>query len=264
MADKGLHTFVICAYKESQYLETCIESLERQTYPSNILIATSTPNDYINGLAEKHQLQVVVNDSVQKGIGYDFDFALKTGDTPYVTIAHQDDTYEETYAEQVVSAMERHSDTIIAFTDYHEEHPTGIVRTNRNLKIKRFLLFPLRFSWFQTSGFIRRRILSLGNPICCPAVTFNKKQVQVPLFANDFKSNIDWMAWERLSRNKGRFVYVNEDLMMHRVHEEATTTELIRENKRIHEDYEMYCCFWPKWISKLLIKAYAKAEENVD
>ena len=41
------HTFAICAYKESPYLEECIKSLKNQTIKSNILIATSTPTDYI-------------------------------------------------------------------------------------------------------------------------------------------------------------------------------------------------------------------------
>ena len=46
------HTFAICAYKESPYLEECIKSLKNQTIKSNILIATSTPNDYIKGIAD--------------------------------------------------------------------------------------------------------------------------------------------------------------------------------------------------------------------
>lgn len=258
------HEFVICAYKESRYLEACVESLEQQTYPSGIVIATSTPNTYINEIAVRHGLEVVVNDGTQRGIGYDFDFALQTGTARYVTIAHQDDTYEPDYAAEVMAAMEHSPDSIIAFTDYHEEHDSGIVRSNRNLKIKRMMLFPLRFSFFQRSRFMRRRILSLGNPICCPAVTFDKERVTLPLFANDFKSNIDWFAWEKLSRQRGGFLYVNRDLMMHRVHEEATTTELIRENQRSKEDYAMYRRFWPDWICRRLVKIYARSEENVD
>ena len=42
------HTFVICAYKESSYLEECIVSLEKQTVKSNILMVTSTPNAFIS------------------------------------------------------------------------------------------------------------------------------------------------------------------------------------------------------------------------
>ena len=37
------HTFVICAYGESPYLEACIRSLLSQTEKSRILCATSTP-----------------------------------------------------------------------------------------------------------------------------------------------------------------------------------------------------------------------------
>ena len=42
-----LHTFVVLAYKESIYLETCIKSVLNQKYKSDVVIATSTPNDFI-------------------------------------------------------------------------------------------------------------------------------------------------------------------------------------------------------------------------
>ena len=56
MEGKKLHTFVICAYKESQYLEECIVSLINQETETNILISTSTPNDYIEELANKYNI----------------------------------------------------------------------------------------------------------------------------------------------------------------------------------------------------------------
>ena len=58
---KQLHTFAVCAYKESPYLEKCIESLLSQTVKSNIMIATSTPNNYISSIAEKYELPLIVN-----------------------------------------------------------------------------------------------------------------------------------------------------------------------------------------------------------
>ena len=42
---KEKHTFVICAYKESAYLEECVKSLKEQKKESNIIMVTSTPND---------------------------------------------------------------------------------------------------------------------------------------------------------------------------------------------------------------------------
>ena len=34
------HTFVVCAYKESQYLEECIQSVLNQNIKSNVIIST--------------------------------------------------------------------------------------------------------------------------------------------------------------------------------------------------------------------------------
>ena len=56
------HTFVICAYKESAFLEECIESLEEQTVTSTIIMVTSTPCDYISNMAQKHGIELYVND----------------------------------------------------------------------------------------------------------------------------------------------------------------------------------------------------------
>ena len=60
MTKRNDHTFAICAYKESPYLEECILSLKNQTVKSNIIMATSTPNEWIQGLAEKYEIQVKV------------------------------------------------------------------------------------------------------------------------------------------------------------------------------------------------------------
>ena len=56
------HTFAVCAYKESPYLEECIESLKGQSVRSNILIATSTPNEYIKNIAEKNNIPYFINE----------------------------------------------------------------------------------------------------------------------------------------------------------------------------------------------------------
>ncbi len=55
------HTFVVCAYKESEYLKECIESLLAQTVKSRIVIATSTPNEHIRSIACRYRLDVCVN-----------------------------------------------------------------------------------------------------------------------------------------------------------------------------------------------------------
>ena len=39
------HTWVICAYGESEYLDDCIQSLKKQTLRSQIICYSSTPLD---------------------------------------------------------------------------------------------------------------------------------------------------------------------------------------------------------------------------
>lgn len=56
-----MHTFVVLAYKESNYLEACIQSVMNQEYKSKVIIATSTPNNYIENIAKKYNLDVIVN-----------------------------------------------------------------------------------------------------------------------------------------------------------------------------------------------------------
>ena len=192
------HTFVILAYKESEYLEECIKSVLKQNKESETYILTQTPNKYIEKIAKKYKLQVKICN--EKGIGKAFDAAIDSANTKYITICHQDDVYYENYYENVVKPMG--NNTIISFSDYEELKNKKIIKTNTNLKIKRIMLFPLRF--FRKSIFIRRRVLSLGCPIGCPTVTFNKQKFNTPLFENDqFRSDVDWQAWESLSKIKG-------------------------------------------------------------
>jgi len=254
------HSFVIPAYRESPYLEDCIRSVKEQTVPGKVLIATSTPNDHISGIADKYDIEVIEHDP--GGLAGDWNDAVKFAGTKYVTIAHQDDTYEKTFREEVLTAMASAEDPLISFTDYAEIRGEEYVTDNQNLIIKKLLLFPLRNKKAWKSRFLRRRALSMGNPICCPSVTINTELVEQPLFVNNMKSNIDWQAWEMLSRRCGSFVYIHKVLMAHRIHQESTTTEVIGENKRKDEDIFMFCKFWPKWVAKLIEHFYIKSEKS--
>ena len=98
------HTFAICAYKESQYLEECIKSTLNQTIKTNIIICTSTPNDFIKNLAKKYNIDLFINTS-KTGIGPDWNFAVSKAKTNLVTVTHQDDTYNENYVEEILKII---------------------------------------------------------------------------------------------------------------------------------------------------------------
>ena len=99
------HTFVIPAYKESPFLETCIQNLLAQTVKSNIVITTSTPNNYILDLANKYNLPYYINEGNTKGIAADWNFALSKSITALTTIAHQDDIYLPNFTNIEVSTQ---------------------------------------------------------------------------------------------------------------------------------------------------------------
>jgi glycosyltransferase involved in cell wall biosynthesis len=258
---KELHTFVICAYKESIFLEECILSLLNQTVKTQVIIVTSTPNRYIEKMAEKYNLVLIINEG-EGGIVQDWNFAYKAAKTKYMTIAHQDDIYIEGYVEDMLAHMRAAEKPLIYFTDYAEIRNGKEVLKNRLLRVKRWMLLPLRIKGFHKSRFVRRRILSLGSPICCPSVTYVKEHLPEEVFQVGFRSDEDWQAWEKLSRYKGSFVYSHKILMHHRIHEESETTAVIGEIGRHTEDYVMFCKFWPKPIAKILTKVYSTSEKS--
>lgn len=259
---KYIHTFVALAYKENNKLEECIKSVLNQKYKSNVVIATSTPNDYIEKTAKKYNLKVYVNPEQGKGIGCDFDFASNCVESELITIAHQDDVYDYDYSYEVVKAYEKYKDSSIIFTDYYEIRDENKVYSNKNLRIKRALLFPLRWRFLGKFKFFRRWVLRFGTAISCPAVTFVQANVPKEKFSREMKCNVDWYAWEKLSKLNERFIFINKKLMGHSVDKSTTTTQIIHEGIRTKEDLEMLEKFWPNKIAKFINKFYVKSEES--
>ena len=255
------HTFVICAYKESRYLEDCIKSVIGQKLKSNVVIATSTDNDYIRALAKKYDLSVFVSGKASD-ISRDWNFALSVAPTRYVTIAHQDDIYDSSYSKNVMDAMEKDEHALICCTGYYEIRDGKRVKRNINLYIKRLMLLPLLIKSMTGRRFIKRAPIAFGNGICCPSVTYNKDNITLPLFTEGMKSNIDWEAWEKLSRVSGSFCYCPDLLMGHRIHTESTTTQIIEDNSRGDEDYFMFRKFWKEKTARLLTKIYGNSENS--
>lgn len=253
------HTFVVCAYKESEYLEECIESLEKQTIMSNIIIVTSTPNKHIENIAKKHNLPLYINDG-EKGIGQDWNFGFNKATTDYVTIAHQDDIYKSNYLEEIVNKLNNKSDFVIAFTDYREIKNGHEIELTKNLKIKKILLIPVRLS--KKSKFMKRRALSLGCPICCPSVTLNKRITGNNPYKTDLKCDLDWDTWDKMANYKGSFLYIRKELMLHRIHEDSETSNLIGNNIRLQEDLLMLKRYWPEPIARFIMKFYKNAIET--
>ena len=112
-----MHTFVVCAYKESPYLENCLKSLKNQTVKSSIIMTTSTPNVFIKSLAEKYEVPLWIREG-KSDIRDDWNFAYNKANSKYVTIAHQDDVYHEDYVKCLLDKVSNHQNGLMYFSDY--------------------------------------------------------------------------------------------------------------------------------------------------
>ncbi|MBE6367376.1 MAG: glycosyltransferase family 2 protein [Lentisphaerae bacterium] len=259
MKTANLFTFAICAYKDSPYLEDAILSAKRQSIPVEILIATSTPSDYIAGLAAKHQIEYIVNPH-RGNIATDWEFALAQVKTPYAAILHQDDIYFENYAEKVMEKMLKHPDTLITFTDYGDLLSDGKIHSKRGyLIIKRMLLWAFYLKKHHRCRWGKRSALVLGNAISCPTVSYNLQALKSVKYDQSYSVNLDWAKWLELADLPGAFAFVPEVLMAHRIDDSMETAAAIADNRRYNEDRRIFEKIWGKTIAGFLMFFYKNA-----
>ncbi|HEV7613171.1 MAG TPA: glycosyltransferase family A protein [Steroidobacteraceae bacterium] len=251
------HTFAIPVYLAAPNLDTLVESLRAQAGDgSEILLATSTPSVELDSFAKRHALPLHINPQ-RIDIASDWNFALTAAQTKLVTLAHQDDRFAPSYAARLSNALRRHPGACLAFCDYSEQTPLGPRPTNINLRIKR----ALRHRAFGKRECItdkrdKVRMLSFGNPICCPSVMFDRSKLADFRFPGGFQSNLDWMAWLELARRPGGFVYVRERLVFKGVHAGSETTATIANRARHLEDRAIFDTLWPRPVAVALATFY--------
>lgn len=256
------HTFAVCAYGESPYLATCLRSVTSQQAQSRVICCTATPSPGIERACAEARVPLYVN-GARPSIAGDWNFAVEQAVTPLVTIAHQDDVYLPNYASVMLEAVNAARDPLIFFSDYAELRDGGhVVEENRLLGVKRLLLSPLKVKGLATSKLVRRRILSLGSAICCPSVTLVTPRLPTTVFLSGLGSNLDWEAWERVSRLDGSFVYAPQVLMHHRIHGGSETSRLIENDERTREDQMMFERFWPRPVAHAINRLYRSAQNS--
>jgi len=251
------HTFSIPVYRTAPKLAALIESLRAQTGArSEILLTSSTPSAELDTFAKHHALPLRIN-AHRIDIAADWNFALTAAQTPFVTVGHQDDLFAPAYVVQLVSSLRRHPEALLAFCDYSEHTFLGERPTNMNLRIKRALrrrAFGARECITEIRDKVR--LLSLGNPICCPSVMFNRSILADFRFPSGFQTNLDWKAWLELARRPGGFVYVRERLVSKGVHVDSETTATIANRAREREDRALFGSLWPRPVAAALSTLY--------
>lgn len=261
------HSFVVCAYGESPYLEKCIRSLLAQKRKTNILMCTSTPNDYLAAMAEKYQIPVIVNPN-EGDIQSDWNFAYRVCDSRYVTLVHQDDVYDPGYVQHLFRAIEKYDDIAIFYGNYRSLITRGEeenARKDINCRLRNMLCFPMRFSFLQTKKTWKKATLCFGNSICCSSVTYHKALLgEEDLFRSEMRFGLDWDTFWDLAGRQGRFYYEKNVLTFFRIHLQSTSMQCIENSLRVREDQMMFEKIWPKPIAFLIMKFYRLAYRNYE
>ena len=135
------HTFAVCAYRDSPYLEACIRSLKGQSVPSDIILCTSTPSPYIMDMADKYGIPVHVREG-KSSIMDDWNFAYHMADSSLVTIAHQDDLYQKDYGKLLLESWKRYPDMTLFTGGYTVVKGDTLVKFEKVEFVKRFLRLP--------------------------------------------------------------------------------------------------------------------------
>lgn len=269
-----IHAFVICAFGKSPYLENCIRSLLRQTAPSEIYIATSTPSEHIRRLARKYGLPLWVRQG-ESGIREDWLFAWREGGKRkrLITIAHQDDCYCRDYAKTVLDMYERYPDMTLFCSDYvtlktresrmadgtYYPVQTRICAGDLVRLVKKLLRLPLRFRFYANRTWVKKSALIFGNSICCPSCTYNYSLIGDHMFDSGYSFALDWENLLSLAERPGRFVCVEEPLIAYRVHSGAATKKCIEDHRREADEASMFRKLWPDWMASLLMRFYKQS-----
>ncbi len=269
-----IHAFVICAFGKSPYLENCIRSLLRQTAPSEIYIATSTPSEHIRRLARKYGLPLWVRQG-ESGIREDWLFAWREGGKRkrLITIAHQDDCYCRDYAKTVLAMYERYPDMTLFCSDYvtlktresrmadgtYYPVQTRICAGDLVRLVKKLLRLPLRFRFYANRTWVKKSALIFGNSICCPSCTYNYSLIGDHMFDSGYSFALDWENLLSLAERPGRFVCVEEPLIAYRVHSGAATKKCIEDHRREADEASMFRRLWPDWMASLLMRFYKQS-----
>ena len=241
------HTFVILAYNVSDDLEECIKSVINQSVKSNIVIATSTPNDYIIDLASEYSLGVMVN-KAKSNKGRDYNFAINSFDTELVTIAHQDDLYDRNYTKEILKKYKSNKQATIIFTDNYEIRDDKKIKNSKKLFWIRYFLFPLRFKMFQNKKMFKLRSLRREKFICTSSITFVKKNINNNIFPTNLKYDNDWQGLIDLAKQNTRFVYLKKKLVGYRVEEKKVNKIKLKEDENILKS------MYPKWYYEMIVK----------
>lgn len=257
-------SLVLLAHGDSAHFAEALRSLLEQSAVreglASVTVTTSTPGRRAREACRFAGVPYIVSAKRDLGIGADWNAGLAQAEADLVALCHQDDLYEPGFVQAMLAVFEQHPDVVMASSAYLEIDEHGRGRRSVVHRVKRALMWiSFRGRVAREAQRVRRCLLGIGNPVCCPSVVLNMAHLRGFRFSTTLHSNLDWDAWERISSGPGSLAYLDQPLVRHRVHRHSTTSALVAAQVRQREDAELLGRFWPASVAAAWLRIYGLA-----
>lgn len=231
-------TYAIPYYRGLDYLQRAIQSVLNQQNSKWLLyvlddcggedaeeLVSSFQDDRITYLRNDHNM----------GLAGNWNKGLSLATTDLITLLHADDELEETYTDEVVSLMSRHSNAVAGHcrTSVIDEFGRRIWSMPDEVKK---LIRPRSKADIVTVG--EEGLLSLvkGAWIFCPSMCYRVAKIPEGGFTSEWKMVLDFELMSRILLGGGEIVGTTKVAYRYRRHTDNQTQELTKSMVRFQEE----------------------------
>ena len=232
-----LVSVIVPNYNHASFLRQRFDSIFNQTFQNfEVIILDDCSTDNSKEIIEEYrnhpQVSHIIYNETNSGSPFKQwakGFNLAKGE--YIWIAESDDWAELNFLEEMVSALQKDCDTVLAFSnsiwfsEYGVQKHSDVFRRNRILS---------------GNSFFYKKMIT-HNSICNASCVLFKRRIllQISTLYQTFKGCGDWIFWIEFCR-RGNICYISKALNHFRQHEKSTTKKSFLSGTTYKESFLIY------------------------
>lgn len=231
-------TFAIPFYGSTDYLQRCLQSVQRQSRPDweAIVVDDCSPSGGAATIVSdcKDPRIRYERNATNLGLAGNWNRCTQVGRAPLVTLLHGDDELLPNYAQLMVDTCASHPDVAAVFCDAEIiDADSQPLRSFRDY-VKTWLM-PRKQAEFSVAGEAGYAALLKGNFIMCPTLCYRREVFEHFSFSPRWRMVLDVEFYLQLLAAGRRLLGVRELAYRYRRHDEQVTVECER-NLRLFEE----------------------------
>lgn len=228
-----LVSVIVPNYNHARYLEQRLDCIFGQTYTNfEVIILDDKSTDYSLEVISRykdnpHLSQIVVNE-VNSGSAFkQWDKGVSLAKGEYVWIAESDDYCELNMLEELVAAIYKHHDVIVAFSSYVMFSDDGYLSRSKNRRTQYYNGLKFTRGW-----------MSLDNAIMNASGAIFRRDAYYNLPSKDFmeyRGSGDWLFWCQIAV-QGEVAFIRKNLTYFRLSPSTVTAKNRKSGNAAIED----------------------------